>query len=244
MERQHTDPAPSQSRAERVKGIATKEGGLTSHAAIFARSMRIPTITGVDHLLEEVNEGDFVILDATEGSLLSLSVTPNFGELDGFTTFVIAETKGALYWTPFEGDRLTLAARGRLGVIFGDSRQNLPANKRYYSGGGGSIRGYEFQTVGPLDADDDPIGGRSVLETGIEARIRIGESFGVVPFLEGGTAFADQFLDSGEPLLWAAGLGLRYYTAVGPLRFDLAFPLNGRPRDEDFEFYVSIGQAF
>ena len=183
-------------------------------------------------------------LDATKGSLLSFSLTPNFGELDGFTTFLIAETNGALYWTPFASDRLTLAARGRLGVIFGESRQDLPANKRYYSGGGGSIRGYEFQTVGPLDASQDPLGGRSVLETGIEARIRIGESFGVVPFLEGGTAYSGQFLDSGESLRWAAGLGLRYYTAVGPLRFDIAFPLNDRPRDEDFEFYVSIGQAF
>jgi len=54
---------------EHVKGIATKEGGLTSHAAVFARSMRIPTVTGIEELLDEANEGDFVILDATEGTL-------------------------------------------------------------------------------------------------------------------------------------------------------------------------------
>ncbi len=78
-----------------------------------------------------------------------------------------------------------------------------------------------------------------------EVRLRLGESFGVVPFVDGGNVFDSVFPDFEEQLRWASGLGFRYYTAVGPLRLDVAFPLNGRSDvDDTYEFYVSFGQAF
>ncbi|WP_258548881.1 autotransporter assembly complex protein TamA [Thalassospira lucentensis] len=142
-----------------------------------------------------------------------------------------------------DGDYV-MAARARTGTIIGEERGNLPSNKRFYSGGGGSIRGYEYQKVGPLADDGDPVGGRSVLEVGFEFRARITESFGIVPFIEGGNVYESNNPDD-ISLLWATGLGFRYYTAVGPLRFDVAVPLDKRENvDDDYQFYISLGQAF
>ncbi|HBG18424.1 MAG TPA: outer membrane protein assembly factor, partial [Desulfobulbaceae bacterium] len=81
------------------------------------------------------------------------------------------------------------------------------------------------------------------MEAGIELRTRVTETIGVVPFIEGGNVFESQEPEDFD-LLWAAGLGLRYYTAVGPLRFDFAVPLDQREIDDDFQIYISIGQAF
>ncbi len=184
------------------------------------------------------------LLDPRRGSRLSFGITPNIGDNEGVVHFLTSDNRGALYYSPFESDFLTLAARSRIAATFGEDTDDIPAHRRLYAGGGGSIRGYEFQTVGPLDASDDPIGGRSAVEFGFETRFRIGETYGVVPFIEGGSAFDEAVPDFSETIRWAAGLGLRYYTIAGPLRFDLGIPLNPRDRDEDFEFYVSFGQAF
>ena len=161
------------------------------------------------------------------------------------TLFLVSEVSGSTYYSVFDDDQLVLAARTRVGSIVGEETEVIPANKRFYAGGGGSIRGFEFQKVGPLDDDEDPLGGRSVLELGFEARIRLTETIGLVPFIEGGTVFDSSFPDFDEELLWSAGLGLRYFTAIGPVRLDVGFPLNGRDGvDGLFEFYVSLGQAF
>jgi len=82
------------------------------------------------------------------------------------------------------------------------------------------------------------------VETSLEARFRVYEDYGIVPFIEGGTAFNDP-LPSDQTLRWAAGIGFRYYTSIGPLRLDVATPLNKRPGvDDSFAFYISLGQAF
>ena len=184
------------------------------------------------------------LLDPSKGYRFTFNVTPTAGHLSDFTRFVRTEFKPSAYWAPFQTDRIILAARGRIGSIIGESTDEVPANHRFYAGGGGSIRGYEYQTVGPVDSDNDPLGGRSVLEVGGELRLRLTETIGVVPFVEGGTAYDDRVPDADREIRWAAGLGLRYFTAIGPLRLDLAFPLNRRSFDDKFQFYVSIGQAF
>jgi translocation and assembly module TamA len=121
----------------------------------------------------------------------------------------------------------------------------VPASQRFYAGGGGSVRGYKYQSIGPLDSKNDPLGGRSLVELNAEARIKIIDQFGIVPFVDGGQVYDEVYpeLTSGD-LQWAAGLGLRYYSPVGPIRFDVAFPLNPRGIDDPFQFYISIGQAF
>ena len=75
-------------------------------------------------------------------------------------------------------------------------------------------------------------------------RTRVFGDFGVVPFIDGGSAFTSSVPDFDDSLRWAGGLGLRYFTGIGPVRFDIAFPINKRDEDDDFQFYLSFGQAF
>ncbi|KJS01888.1 MAG: hypothetical protein VR65_07310 [Desulfobulbaceae bacterium BRH_c16a] len=183
-------------------------------------------------------------LDPTSGNRLELAVSP-LASLAGADTKFISVLFHGSHYLPFDqAGRYVLAGRARLGAVWGEERSSLPSNKRFYSGGGGSVRGYEYQKVGPLDENNDPIGGRSVVEAGMEFRGRVTDTIGLVPFVEGGNVFRKTRPDDLD-MQWAAGLGLRYYTAIGPLRFDVAVPLNKREGvDDDFQVYISIGQAF
>lgn len=184
------------------------------------------------------------LLNPTRGYRLTLGTTPYTGNLEEVPVFLTNEVTGSTYFALDNHRRLIFATRARLGSILAESRNDLPATKRFYAGGGGSVRGYEYQTVGPLDSDDNPIGGRSVAELSVELRWRFYDDFGIVPFIDGGQVYESIFPTFDEDFLWAGGLGFRYYTAIGPARVDFAFPINGRERDSIWQFYVSIGQAF
>ena len=184
------------------------------------------------------------LLNPTRGHKATLGATPYLSTVDVTEVFLVTELAGSSYLSLDADDRWVLAGRARIGSIIGSQTDRLPASKRFYAGGGGSVRGFEFQSIGPLDDDDDPLGGRSVLEVGGELRARVTEEIGVVPFVEGGIIGDEPFLDFDERFLWAVGLGVRYFTAIGPLRLDVAFPVNGRDRDDTFQFYISLGQAF
>ena len=184
-------------------------------------------------------------LNPSKGLNGSIGLSP-FASLALTTTqFVTGEAALAGYQSISETDRVVLAARGRIGSIFGASRSKIPASQRFYAGGGGSVRGYEFQSIGPLDRRNDPIGGRSLVEVNAEARIRIIGPFGIVPFIDGGQVYEEVYPQlSSSDLQWAGGLGLRYYSPIGPIRLDVATPINPRSVDDPFQFYISIGQAF
>jgi len=184
-------------------------------------------------------------LNPTRGARLATTVTPWFSAVGESARFLSTEASGSVYLAPFDDDRLVLAARGRLGTLTGSSRSDIPANLRFYAGGGGSIRGYGFRSVGPLDGDDEPVGGRSVVEIGLEARLRVTDTIGIVPFLDLGQVYDTPWPTGREKLRAGAGLGLRYFTGFGPLRLDVAVPLHRRRGvDRSFQFYVSIGQSF
>jgi translocation and assembly module TamA len=189
-------------------------------------------------------DGTDDLLDPTEGSRLALIGTPTVVTFEETHGYLALDATGSTYYSPFEGDRVIFAMRGRVGSILGVSPNNVPANRRFYSGGGGSVRGYEARSIGPRATNGDPLGGVSVWEIGIETRIRLTEDIGIVPFLDAGQIGRESTPPFSEEPLFAAGLGLRYYTSFGPIRLDVAFPLNGRKGDDDFQFYVSIGQAF
>jgi translocation and assembly module TamA len=185
------------------------------------------------------------LFDPTKGGRLELVATPFFDTLDYGTRFFKAQITHTQYHSLLDDRRLVLALRGSLGGLAGVERDQVPADERFYSGGGGSVRGIGFQLAGPLDADDKPLGGRSLAELSVELRSRVTETLGGVVFLDGGTVFASKLPDFSDPLRLGAGLGFRYITTIGPLRFDVGFPLDRRAGVDDlFQFYVSIGQAF
>ena len=184
-------------------------------------------------------------LDPTSGTRFRFTLTPTLGFGSDQLLFLKATAGGTAYYGLDQDDRFVLAGRARVGSIVGERTEAVPADRRFYAGGGGSIRGYEFQKVGPLDDDNDPLGGRALLELGGELRVRVTEDIGLVPFVDGGTVFDAPYPDMDETLRWAGGLGFRYFTGFGPLRLDVAFPLNPRDDvDDTFQFYVSFGQAF
>ena len=88
------------------------------------------------------------------------------------------------------------------------------------------------------------VGGRSKLEGSVELRARMTDSFGVVGFVDAGNAFASSYPDFSESLRLAAGGGLRYYTGLGPVRLDVAVPLDPKPGDSAFGLYIGLGQSF
>lgn len=185
------------------------------------------------------------LLNPHQGSRLSLLATPYVGTISTDVAFLSLEASGSAYRAMDDTEQVIFAGRFRVGAVGGETTDTLPANKRLYAGGGGSVRGYKHRMVGPISATGAPSGGRSVAELGLESRIMVSQSVGVVPFIEGGGVYDSIAPNFPNNTLWAGGLGLRYHTIVGPLRADVAFPLNGRHNiDSSFEFYISIGQAF
>ncbi|GJL78216.1 MAG: membrane protein [Nitrospinaceae bacterium] len=183
------------------------------------------------------------LLDPKSGFRNELSVTPFTVAAGTGTAFTKFRAGSRAYYKAAKDGSVVLAARFLLGSIVGPATDQIPADKRFFAGGGGSVRGYQFQNVGPLDNSNNPLGGRSLIEVGVEARFRY-KDFGFVPFIDGGNVFDSQLPQFDEDLRWGAGLGLRYYTTIGPLRVDLAAPLNRRANDDPVAFYISIGQSF
>ncbi len=196
----------------------------------------LPAIVNYDHSDN--------LLDPTRGYRLGAKVAPYlvFGDAKNFIT---VEGTGSVYFRLDEDARFVSASRVKIGSLFGSSSiANIPASKRFYAGGGNSIRGYGYQAIGPKDPLGEPIGGKSVFEVSTELRVKITDTWGIVPFFEGGSVFDSQLPDFSRKLRWGAGIGVRYYTGFGPIRLDVAFPINKQPDDDTFQIYVSIGQAF
>ncbi|HEX8553315.1 MAG TPA: autotransporter assembly complex family protein [Sphingomonas sp.] len=181
------------------------------------------------------------LLDPTRGFRIAGRISPELS-LQG-AVFGYARTQiDASGYTPLPG-RVVLASRIRLGTIAGAPRAQIAPSRRFYAGGGASLRGYGFQSIGPRDVNNDPIGGRSLTEFSLEARVRVLGSFGVVPFLDAGT-ISTASVPRLSGLRYGTGLGLRYYSSFGPIRVDVGTPLNPRSGDARVAVYVSLGQAF
>jgi len=148
------------------------------------------------------------------------------------------------YLKVWETPQVVLAGRSAVGTLFGAARADVPANLRFYAGGGGSVRGFAYQTAGELDDEHDPIGGRSLFEVSGEVRARVTETIGLVAFVDAGTAFTSTFPDFDDQLRIGVGPGVRYFSPIGPFRVDVGFPVNPRDSDNAFQLYISLGQAF
>jgi translocation and assembly module TamA len=184
------------------------------------------------------------LLDPSRGGRLAFRVTPFYDASGDGDDFAKGYGRYRHYFSLCQRPYLVLATSVTLGSIVGADTDEVPADERFYAGGGGSVRGYAYQSVGPL-VGDVPVGGSSLIELSVECRLKITERLGVVGFLDGGNVFTTKYPDFGEKLFWGAGAGFRYYTRIGPLRLDVGFPLDRRPDSDDrFQIYVSLGQAF
>ncbi len=181
-------------------------------------------------------------LDPTQGMRGTLDAEPFTDILSG-TVAIVAKGTVSGYYAVGGSDRVVLAARGSAGTIVGGDLEEIPATRRFFLGGGGSIRGYEYRTIGPK-IGGDVVGGLSFVEASFEARVRVTDTIGVVPFVDLGAAYKNSVPDFSEELRVGAGVGLRYLTPLGPLRFDVAVPVNRRHGDPSFAFYVGLGQSF
>ena len=185
------------------------------------------------------------LLDPRRGGRLSLSMAPYHDVVGSEVTFVKGRAGGTRYVPLTRRPALDLAVRAVAASIAGAARDDIPADERLYAGGGGTVRGYEFQSVGPLDERNKPLGGKSLGLLSAELRWRLNREFGIVVFVDGGAVYEESVPETVDDVLWGAGLGFRYFTPVGPLRFDLAFPLDRRSGvDDAYQFYISLGQAF
>lgn len=143
------------------------------------------------------------------------------------------------------GERVVLAARVQAGVVLGSSLLGTPRADLFYSGGGGTVRGQPYQSLGiEITKNVDPleIGGTHFLGGSVEARVRVGESLGLVGFFDIGQ-IGTGFSGAESELHSGAGIGVRYETGFGPIRLDVATPVGGNTGD-GVQFYVGLGQAF
>lgn len=193
-----------------------------------------------------VYDGSDDLLNPTEGARLRLDAIPFVSRSDAGDTalFTRLEAAGSAYYALDARRRYVLAGRARFGTILNEDVSDVPAGRRFYSGGGGSVRGYAERSVGPRDDDNDPIGGLSVVEIGAEARARLVGDFGGVAFIDGGAVGEELYPDFADGMQFGAGVGARYFSPVGPIRLDVAIPLDKRSGDDSFQVYLSIGQAF
>jgi translocation and assembly module TamA len=190
--------------------------------------------------LDETNN----LLNPTTGYRAQLNVTPAHTFSGSHLTFSTNLVSGSTYWALDSEDRMVLAGKLALGSLDGASLSQLPSDQRIYAGGGGSVRPYGYLMAGPLAPNNVPIGGRSSLVLNLESRIKITETIGIVPLLDAGSYYESPLPQLSRTFLYGVGLGLRYYTAFGPLRLDLATPLHKRSADSPVQVYISLGQAF
>ena len=180
------------------------------------------------------------LLDPTRGFRLQLRVNPEASLRNGADFYIRNLLDGSAYYPV--GDSFVIAGRVRFGSIFGITRDDIAPSRRLYAGGGGSVRGFGFQELGPRDINNVPIGGRSLNEFAIEGRYRFG-NYGVVAFVDAGQVYENQYPTLSN-LRFGVGVGGRVYTNFGPVRIDVATPIARRPGEALVTLYVSIGQAF
>lgn len=182
-------------------------------------------------------------LNPTTGWRMTVSVQPTAVAGEDTILFLRSESQVTAYLPLQDQARTVLAGRVRLGAIIGGSELSVPSDRLFYSGGGGSVRGYSYQGVNPELPDQTPRGGLSLFETSLEVRHDIGQSFQAVAFVDAGAVGFEETPNFSN-MRYGAGVGVRYKLPFGPIRADIAVPLDKRDGDSAFQIYISIGQAF
>ncbi|WP_421789016.1 autotransporter assembly complex protein TamA [Hyphobacterium sp.] len=180
-------------------------------------------------------------LDPSSGVHAAVILRPGYSFGDTSPVYLQTELRGSAYYSLAEN--LVLAARTRIGMTMGTGAADLAADQRFYAGGGGSARGFEFQSLSPIGPNGAPFGGLSVIEMSGEARWRSEGRWGAAAFVDSAFASASRTPQFDE-MRAAFGVGVRYHLDFAPIRFDIATPFDRRPGEDAVHFYISIGQAF
>jgi len=189
-------------------------------------------------------DGSDDLLDPTKGYRVTIFAAPEVSRSQGMESFYLRAQADASTYKSF--GEVTFAGRVRAATIQGADVADIAPSRRLYAGGGASVRGYGFQGVGPRDAEGNPAGGASLVEFALEARVPtplFGGAVEVVPFIDAGSVSRGSTPTLGD-IRYGAGIGLRYKTSFGPIRVDVAAPLNPTRFDSPVVVYVSLGQAF
>ena len=183
-------------------------------------------------------------LDAKDGYYISGEIKPFLG-LSGTGSGARLVTDARAFRSFGAEDGLVLAGRAQAGTIVGPSLATTPREDLFYTGGGGSVRGQPFQSLGVqvLQGGTVASGGQSFVALSGEARVAVNERLGVVAFVDVGSVGSGSFLSGSSDWHAGAGIGLRYQTGIGPIRLDVAAPVSGSTGD-GVQIYVGIGQAF
>lgn len=225
-------------------GIEILATGERDAAAILANQPRKTYFIGALPM-RAAYDGSDDLLDPKRGFRVGLRASPEVSVQDGVRSSYGKMQFDASYYQPV-GEKLVIASRVRLGTILGTDITNIAPSRRFYAGGGGSVRGYGYQLIGPRDTAGEPSGGRALSEFSLEARVKtglMGGAISLVPFVDAGavdTTSTPRLRD----IKVGAGIGLRYETNFGPIRIDLGTPLNPSPGDSRIGVYVALGQAF
>lgn len=182
-------------------------------------------------------------LDATKGWRIDARGEPGIVIGDREAQYLSLNGQISAYQPLDREQHFVIATRLRSGFVYGAALSDLPVSRRFFAGGGGSARGFEFQSVGPRDDEGVPTGGRGLMEVSGELRWRRDGPLGFVAFLDGASVTENEGVSLSD-VRYSAGLGVRYDTVIGPLRFDIATPLDPRDGDAPIQLYVSVGQAF
>ena len=181
-------------------------------------------------------------LDPNEGMDAKTRLTPTI-DIDDAGTFLVSQFDVASYWALDNKDKAIVALKLQGGSILGGSLESIPSSYRFLAGGGASVRGYEYRSIGPI-VNGRVVSGLSFVSSSLELRLRPMEQIGVVPFVDIATVSLDRMPQFTDSLNVGIGVGLRYYTILGPIRIDTASPLTNNEDRSNFSLYVGLGQAF
>lgn len=246
--REHPDVYESLDAAAKVGLTHVYTPALSASVAFATKYSRVEDAFGTNDYvlfslpLEAAYDTRDKRMDASRGVLVNASLSPTVDALSG-NAFVKSEIRAATYRALDADGRAILAGRVGAGVIAGASPSDVPASTRFFAGGGGSVRGYEYRSLGPMQAGQ-VVGGLGYVGATAELRLRVTKSIGIVPFIDAAAVSDSAWAGLSDAYYVGAGIGLRYYTAIGPLRIDVAAPLTDREGQSPVAVYIGLGQSF